>query len=53
MTTIAHVQIGQCNIHSKFNRGKMENATADAAVTSFCVILNRIDAQRRLSMTYD
>ncbi|MEX3547720.1 MAG: IS30 family transposase [Burkholderia sp.] len=28
---------------------KMENATADAAVTSF----NRIDAQRRLSLTYD
>ncbi|MEX3605835.1 MAG: IS30 family transposase [Burkholderia sp.] len=33
--------------------GKMENATADAAVTSFGMILNRIDAQRRLSMTYD
>ncbi|MEX3547986.1 MAG: IS30 family transposase, partial [Burkholderia sp.] len=32
---------------------KMENATADAAVTSFSTILNRIDAQRRLSMTYD
>ncbi|MEX3605670.1 MAG: hypothetical protein VB142_03325 [Burkholderia sp.] len=33
--------------------GKMENTTADAAVTSFDMILNRIDAQRRLSMTYD
>ncbi|MEX3605924.1 MAG: IS30 family transposase [Burkholderia sp.] len=33
--------------------GKMENATVDAAVTSFGMILNRIDAQRRLSMTYD
>ncbi|MEX3547824.1 MAG: IS30 family transposase [Burkholderia sp.] len=32
---------------------KMENATADAAVTSFSTVLNRIDAQRRLSMTYD
>ncbi|MEX3606194.1 MAG: IS30 family transposase [Burkholderia sp.] len=32
--------------------GKMENATADAAVTSFRMMLNRIDAQRRLSMTY-
>ncbi|MEX3605281.1 MAG: IS30 family transposase [Burkholderia sp.] len=29
------------------------NTTADAAVTSFGMILNRIDAQRRLSMTYD
>ncbi|MEX3548385.1 MAG: IS30 family transposase [Burkholderia sp.] len=34
-------------------RGKMENATADAAVTSFSTNLNRIDAQRRLFMTYD
>jgi IS30 family transposase len=33
--------------------GKMENATADAAVISFSTVLNRIDAQRRLSMTYD
>ncbi|MEX3581670.1 MAG: IS30 family transposase [Burkholderia sp.] len=32
---------------------KMENATAEAAVTSFSTILNRIDVQRRLSMTYD
>ncbi|MEX3605607.1 MAG: hypothetical protein VB142_02810 [Burkholderia sp.] len=32
---------------------KMKNATADAAVTSFGMILNRIDAQCRLSMTYD
>ncbi|MEX3547763.1 MAG: IS30 family transposase [Burkholderia sp.] len=33
--------------------GKMENATADAAVASFSTNLNRIDAQRRLSMPYD
>ncbi|MEX3548026.1 MAG: IS30 family transposase [Burkholderia sp.] len=33
--------------------GKMENATADAAVTSFSTNLNRIDAQRWLSLTYD
>jgi IS30 family transposase len=33
--------------------GKMENATADAAVTSFGTVLNRMDTQRRLSMTYD
>ncbi|MEX3547876.1 MAG: IS30 family transposase [Burkholderia sp.] len=33
--------------------GKMGNATADAEVTSFSTNLNRIDAQRRLSMTYD
>ncbi|MGK2914263.1 MAG: IS30 family transposase [Porticoccaceae bacterium] len=32
---------------------KMENATADAAVNGFGTVLNRIDAQRRLSMTYD
>ncbi|MEX3605741.1 MAG: IS30 family transposase [Burkholderia sp.] len=32
---------------------KMKNATADAAVTLFGMILNRIDTQRRLSMTYD
>ncbi|MEX3548221.1 MAG: hypothetical protein VB125_03500 [Burkholderia sp.] len=31
----------------------MENATADAAVTSFSTNLNRIDAQRRLFKTYD
>ncbi|MEX3606427.1 MAG: hypothetical protein VB142_09470 [Burkholderia sp.] len=28
--------------------GKMENATADAAVTSFGMILDRIDAQYRV-----
>ncbi|MEX3606366.1 MAG: IS30 family transposase [Burkholderia sp.] len=33
--------------------GKMENTATNAAVTSFGMILNRIDAQRRLSMTYD
>ncbi|MEX3548095.1 MAG: IS30 family transposase [Burkholderia sp.] len=33
--------------------GKIENATTDAAVTSFSTHLNRIDAQRRLSLTYD
>ncbi|MEX3605914.1 MAG: hypothetical protein VB142_05245 [Burkholderia sp.] len=37
--------------------GKMENATVEnataAAVTSCGMILNRIDVQRRLSMTYD
>ncbi|MEX3605698.1 MAG: IS30 family transposase [Burkholderia sp.] len=33
--------------------GKMKNVTADAAVTSFGMMLNRIDAQRRLFMTYD
>ena len=32
---------------------KMEGSTADAAVTGFGTVLNRIDAQRRLSMTYD
>jgi IS30 family transposase len=32
---------------------KMEDATADAAVTAFGSVLNRIDAQQRLSMTYD
>lgn len=32
---------------------KMDNATADAAVTGFGTVLNRIDAQRRLSLTYD
>jgi IS30 family transposase len=32
---------------------KMENASADAAVTGFSSVLNRIDAQRRLSLTYD
>jgi IS30 family transposase len=32
---------------------KMENASAEAAITGFGTILNRIDAQKRLSMTYD
>jgi IS30 family transposase len=32
---------------------KMDNASADAAVTGFGTVLNRIDAQRRLSLTYD
>lgn len=32
---------------------KMENATANAAVASFGMVLDRIDAQRRLSMIYD
>ncbi|MEX3606275.1 MAG: IS30 family transposase [Burkholderia sp.] len=33
--------------------GKIENTTADAAVTLFGMILNRIDAQCRFSITYD
>jgi IS30 family transposase len=32
---------------------KMENASAEAAVAGFGTVLNRIDAQKRLSMTYD
>jgi IS30 family transposase len=32
---------------------RMDNATADAAVTGFGTVLNRIDAQCRLSLTYD
>lgn len=32
---------------------RMDNATTDAAVTGFGSVLNRIDAQRRLSLTYD
>jgi transposase, IS30 family len=32
---------------------KMDNASADAAVSGFSSVLNRIDAQRRLSLTYD
>ena len=32
---------------------KMENASAEAAVVGFGTLLNRIGAQRRLSMTYD
>ena len=31
----------------------MNNASADAAVVGFGTVLNRIDAQRRLSLTYD
>jgi IS30 family transposase len=32
---------------------KMDNASAEAAVAGFGTVLNRIDVQRRLSMTYD
>lgn len=32
---------------------RLDNASAAAAVTDFSTILNRVDAQRRLSMTYD
>ncbi|MBK8891242.1 MAG: IS30 family transposase [Dechloromonas sp.] len=32
---------------------KMEDATADTAATAFGTVLNRIDAQKRLSLTYD
>ncbi len=32
---------------------KMNNASADAAVTGFGSVINRIDEQRRLSVTYD
>jgi len=32
---------------------KMKDAAADAAMTAFGSVLNRIDAQHRLSMTYD
>ena len=32
---------------------QMKDATTDVAVTAFGSVLNRIDAQRRLSMTYD
>ena len=32
---------------------KMEDATADTAATAFGAVLNRIDAQKRLSLTYD
>lgn len=31
----------------------MDNASAEAAVTGFSTVLGRIDAQRRLSLTYD
>jgi len=32
---------------------KMDNATAEATLSGFSHVLNRIDGQRRLSMTYD
>ena len=32
---------------------KMDNASAEAALSGFSHVLNRIDEQRRLSMTYD
>ncbi len=32
---------------------KMDNASAEAAVAGFSSVLNRIDAQRRLPITYD
>lgn len=32
---------------------KMENATAEATLTNFSHVLSRIDAQKRLSLTYD
>lgn len=32
---------------------RLQNASAAAAVTGFSTVLNRIDAQRRLSLTYD
>ncbi len=32
---------------------KMEDATAETAATAFGAVLNRVDAQRRLSLTYD
>ena len=32
---------------------KMETATAESAVKGFAFVLNRIEAQKRLSMTYD
>ena len=32
---------------------KVENSSAEAAVVGFGTVLNRIDVQRRLSMTYD
>ena len=32
---------------------RLDNASADAAVVGFSTVLNRIDAQRRLSLTYD
>ena len=31
----------------------MEDATAETAATAFGAVLNRVDAQRRLSLTYD
>ncbi|MDN5874821.1 MAG: IS30 family transposase [Salinisphaera sp.] len=35
------------------NLAAVDNASAQAAVTGFSTVLNRIDAQRRLSLTYD
>jgi IS30 family transposase len=32
---------------------KMETAMAESAVEGFAFVLNRIEAQKRLSMTYD
>ena len=32
---------------------KLENASAEATLSGFSYVLNRIDAQKRLSMTYD
>jgi IS30 family transposase len=32
---------------------RVDNASAEAAVTGFSTVLNRVAAQRRLSMTYD
>ena len=32
---------------------KMERATTESAVAGFSLVLNRIEAQKRLSMTYD
>lgn len=32
---------------------KLENASAEATLSGFSYVLNRIEAQKRLSMTYD
>ena len=34
-------------------RSRMDNASAEAALSGFSHVLNRIEAQRRLSLTYD
>ena len=34
-------------------RAKMDNARAESAVKGFGQVLNRIEAQNRLSLTYD